>query len=362
MTFTVNTADLDNLSASLDALAVSTGHGRACSGQGDAAHYNQTYIRMETIDPGFLFFLAYRQTEALRETLSGTIQRIGTALMGSASEVSRSNAVYSSLDAEARERLDASYPGAVPGSVEIDLPVICYGPPNLSLPTPTSSMGSDYVAKILTTDWLSPSDIVATLIDLVFDWNPWDEVARVFTGDWDRSSEIASALAHLSSYSANLGQGAGAAAQACLVTWNGEAADAAAEWFNHFLKVGHELEKDFRDLSTHYGALAQSMASLGELAAGLTAQIMDALIYAALCAAAGTATSETVVGGIVFGALAVYEALKAASMIKLLYKTIQDAANYLNAFVAAVTAIAAMVTPAGMSVSIPAPYDNQVVS
>lgn len=360
MTFSVEPDALETLSSELRQLDNSTGYGNVCMAN-DAKSYNQQQIKLSRPgSAGMIFFLVHSQTEELREAIGGTLDKSSTALDGSATEVHLTAERYNSLDEQARQELDAAYPGGG-ASEPYSLAPGCPISPLMVLTEPPAIFPTDWYSKIITNDWLSPSATVSSLIDLVFDWNPINEVAKVFTGDWDDMERVAGACEVLGNYFGALTSAAKTEAGNCMQSWTGEAADAASAWFKKFADFGSEVEGKFDELRGHYVDVSLTMASYGNLLAGLLAQIMDALIYAALLAAAAVVTVETIIGTIVFGALAIFEATKVANLITEAYGVIKDAGDYIDAFTGTVALISSAISARTMEVTVPSSYDNAQV-
>lgn len=360
VTFKVEPDALVKLSSELRQLDASTGYGNVCV-PNDAKSYHERHIRVQSPgDAGLIFFLVYTQTDELREAIGMALDKTSDALEGSATELHATANRYNELDEQARVEFDAAYPGVGTGA-SYELAPGRPKSPLMTLTEPTKIFPSDWVSKIITNDWLSPSDTVATLIDLVFDWNPIDEITKVFAGDWDDMERIASACQILGDYFGSLTSAAKTEAGNCMQAWSGEAADAAASWFKKFDQFGDDIEGKFDELKGHYVDVALTMRSYGNLLSGLLAQIMDALLYAALLAAAAVVTVETVIGTIILGALAVLEATKVAGLIKYAYSVIQDAGNYIDMFVGTVALTSSMISAHSLEVTIPSSYDNEQV-
>jgi hypothetical protein len=360
MTFTVEPDALTELAGDLSALDLSTGYGDMCLVK-DARGYTIEHIDLSGRNVGQLLFLIAQQTTSLRDGINTALDRTSTALSASARELVKAAERYNRLDEDARRELDAAYPEWALSSGDYVLTVACPPSPLDALVDPPELIPTDWFSKILTNDWLSPSATVATVIDVIFDWNPFDEIAKIFVGNWDQLESIGGACEVLGTYFDRLTQAASLQAGECMLEWSGQAADAATEWFVKFAEFGAAAKDNCEELRNHYVAMSTTIAFLGGKLADLMAQIMDAILYAALLAAAAVVTVETVIGTIVFGVLAWLEASKAASLIRFAYETIMEAHDYVEGFVAVVNAATSALTTASFNVPVPGAYNHRQV-
>lgn len=360
MSFSVELAALDKLADEAQGLADLTGYGSYCSAT-TAQMFTYSYVQLGYIPPVSVYSQVAGLTDEVRTNALSVFERMGTTFGASATEVRATAQNYEDLDQAERARLDAAYPDAAAvGAVSLPPPACVVSPAHAfeTIPAPAAT---DWVSKILSANWLSPTDMVATIIDMLFDWNPLDEVSKRFVGDWSYVESTAAAFGQLGDYCRATGNSAINSASAAMADWTGEAAEAAAAWFAQWPGIGDDLGSQFDTLQNEYTTIAIGMAALGDILAGLFAQIMDQILYVALLALAGTALIETVIGTVILWALAVLEAAKVPSLIIEAYQTVQKANDYWNVLAAAVSVIQLQLTPASITAAIPGGYDNTQV-
>jgi uncharacterized protein YukE len=246
---------------------------------------------------------------------------------------------YDSTDKAAAARLDASYPAA-----EIEEPnegyqyyaynhtaafadkmeptqrykeiedhsaEFQYQPSMLDLGSPTM-MARDIIYEA------SQVLVKFGLLDKPYDL--FDSMMKVFAGDWvafrgckDVFDNVADACEDMSS---NLHW----AARSVPNCWEGNAAEGCT---GHLFKIKDamfEAAEPLRKLGEEYEKSAEAMEKLGAVVADLVADAMDEAILVAADGAAAAATSETIVGGLIFGSVALYECYKLLKTLKEIFE------------------------------------------
>lgn len=148
-------------------------------------------------------------------------------------------------------------------------------------------------------------------------WDPYEAILKPLTGDWaglrgckDVFDNVADAFEAMSS---NVRNGV----LSVHAVWDGNAADSARNHLNEIAEALEEAVEPFRELGESYEKAADGAHELFGALADLLNDLVDAVIIFISEATAAVATSETIIGGIGFGAAAGYEAYK-------VYETIKD--------------------------------------
>jgi hypothetical protein len=159
-------------------------------------------------------------------------------------------------------------------------------------------------------DWLSPSHVLLKGIELVFGFNPGEEASRWVAGDWEAVSTVASALDQMAEYAVHLGHVVESGSLDMLEDWQGNAATSAGSYFEELAIAVNSMADPLQGISKEYQAVVAGMQEMASAVASILEQILDKLISMGMKALAATALSETVVGGLVFGGWAAYDAYK----------------------------------------------------
>lgn len=173
----------------------------------------------------------------------------------------------------------------------------------------------DTIDKILSfPDYFSLGHWIYIGCKELFGVNPAEWVAKEIAGDWEAVAKAGSALQNLGTFTKSFAQAVDGGADAMFQGWEGNAASAAAGYFDKvsaalraqlfaYENVGAQFEK------AAYGvwAAAKTIVSLLEL-------LLDLMIAWAIEAAATAASSWTVVGGILGGAAMLATAMKAINV------------------------------------------------
>ncbi|MRG59873.1 hypothetical protein GE115_08325 [Agromyces sp. CFH 90414] len=356
MTFSIQPAALSAQASSLRALADSTPL---------ADTYATDHLTLEWVDTVVLFARARDAAHSTRDAVTAYLASIADAHGRSADElvaiaddsVATDDAIEAELDAAYPESGASSSPPIAPSNQAV---YTAPAPPEDSLVAPADGMPEDLVSTILTTDWLSPSTVVAQIIDWIFDWNYLDEISNKFSGDWDRLYSVSSAIGHLSAYHEAQGAGVTHAMAVCASNWRGNAADAANVFFHETSELLREAAAQLTALAPEFETVARGMKDTADLVAGLFATIMDLAIATAWFYIAGTVLIETVVGTVI-GYLAGTGTLAYLLwLVSQAYEAVQSVLLFFDALGAAVGVLSQFLA-GGAELPLPTPYDNPMV-
>lgn len=156
-------------------------------------------------------------------------------------------------------------------------------------------------------DLMSPTWYVTEAINLVFGFNPLEEVIDWYSGDWETFLKCAEVWTNVgkacTAIAANVTSGNGSLDG----TWDGNAADAAYVYFDELAKKLGEQQDLLDQLHGAYQHMAHSAYLSAEGVKGILSGIIDGLLIVGLEIAAGTALSWTGVGAAVGYGLAALE-------------------------------------------------------
>lgn len=163
-------------------------------------------------------------------------------------------------------------------------------------------------------DWLSPSHVLLKGIELVFGFNPGEEAARWVAGDWEAVSTASSALGQLAEYAGRLGSVLYGDSRTMLEQWAGNAATSAGSYFDKLALAIDGMGPNLEGIADEFQSVAAGMQEMATAVASILEMLLDKLIEMGMKALAATALSETIIGGVVFGGWAAYDAYKATKL------------------------------------------------
>lgn len=330
-----------------------------------AETYLNTHLSLTIVDTALLFAKAIDAANDVKASIAPFLTELHDALQGSSEELGAVAQRSLELDDAVEAELDAAYPDSgTAGSGSTSAPTVNPGqappPPEDALVTPTEMPEEDLIGKVLTTDWLSPSTLIAEVIELFFDWNYLDEVGKKLGGDWDRLYQVSEALNHLSGFVEGNSAHINFNMQHAALSWNGNASDAAAAFFTEMAHLLDDAAAQISTTSPEFETVANGIKSTASLLQGLFSQIMDVAIASAVCYAAGAATSWTGVGAII-GFLSGSGALAyAVWLVSQAWEVLQAALTFFDALSGAVGALQQFMI-GQKSLPMPHPYDNPTV-
>lgn len=148
----------------------------------------------------------------------------------------------------------------------------------------------------------------------IFGFNPAAQVATWFAGDWHGLATNASALENLSRFEHDLSDNVGRCLADVSQSWEGQAADAANQYFSNLVEslTGHA--EALQRISTQYTATADGVWASAKAAVSGLEMLADILLDIALDLAATALLSETGVGLVAGSAIVGYLGVKATSI------------------------------------------------
>ncbi|MDT5036972.1 MAG: hypothetical protein QOE03_2157 [Micromonosporaceae bacterium] len=171
-------------------------------------------------------------------------------------------------------------------------------------------------------DTLDPGAWVMNAINDLFGSNPVEEAMARLGGDWVAYAKCAEAFRNLGEFFQAVGWNLKWGNDSLDGWWSGQAADAA--WIHFDTLAQHCLahREVLREIADQYETAARSAFHFAQAGGPIAAAIIDAAIVAGIAAAAGTASSETVVGGIIGYGIAGFEIYEIGEKVDHLFRLI----------------------------------------
>lgn len=329
-----------------------------------AKSYTTDHMTLQFIDTSFVYSKALFAANETVEALNGYLTALNTALTTSATELKGAATRSLEIDDTIEADLDRQYPDSgVKGPTTPAGDASSGSPHNAvdELKAPATEAPEDLVATILTTDWLSPSTVLAQVLDWIFDWNYLDVISKNFSGDWNKLYEVCDSLKKVGAYTGVQGDNVRYEMAVTAGSWHGEAATAANVFFTDLADNLREAGTRIAELGPQFEMVSRGMISTAALVSGIFAQILDAALVAAICIAAGTVSIETIIGGILGYLCGGIEIGYALWLAKSAYDMVQDVITFFDALNASVGVVSSLLA-GGADLPIPAGYDNAQVN
>ncbi|MFI9764889.1 hypothetical protein ACIHFB_43990 [Streptomyces sp. NPDC051963] len=179
-------------------------------------------------------------------------------------------------------------------------------------------------------DLISPTYWVNEILTAATGFNPMDKAKEYFAGDWEAYAKCGEVWENLGKLCDDISENLKAGNRELDATWDGNAADAAFNYFKAMADRCDELQSDLSALSTQYGIVSRGVWSTAEAVGAILGQIGDAAATAAIAAAAGTLVSWTGWGAAVGYGLAGFEILRIIDLWVDATKTINNAQLIVN--------------------------------
>lgn len=185
----------------------------------------------------------------------------------------------------------------------------------LDAPYPEAAVPDGISKALHWSDWLSPSHDVLAVIELVTGYNPLEATAEKLAGDWRGFAVCEAAVDQLREYFAALALSVNTVADDLDAAWDGHAASAAVASFATSANTIATADGPLADIASNLRNLATAVNQQASLIVTLEEKLIDKGITMAVKSAAAAATSETIIGGILFGALAAADAAEVLHIV-----------------------------------------------
>ncbi|MGK5680150.1 WXG100 family type VII secretion target [Actinoplanes sp. URMC 104] len=286
-----------------------TGYAQQLGRATDDATAIKRYIdaHAKQVTGGELIQIASGSHHQARTSITATMTKLDTILRSSGPELTAAADYYLGTDRQAAATIDRSFPAnlrqcATPLEYEFNT-IVCkpvsFGDPRhvtdrLTAPpepeNPPNALGF--------MDYLSPTSWAMKGFDIVLGFDPVSWIQERFSGDWEAVATMAPVLTNAGAALHDLGLNVQSGATTLYPLWQGNAGDAANDYFTDLATGIAALQAPLQTMATEYHALADAVWSSGEAIGGLIKGMIDAAIIAGIAAAGGTATSWTGVGAV----------------------------------------------------------------
>ncbi|PID98018.1 MAG: hypothetical protein CSA82_01560 [Actinobacteria bacterium] len=176
---------------------------------------------------------------------------------------------------------------------------------------------------------ISPSFWLGTFTDWVLDailgageHDPFKAIGDLIAGDWEKISLASDALSKLGDYYTCLEEELRERVLKIDADWNGGASDAAQHSLKKTADSFGEVAEKLSGLSKDYNTVAIGVFQTADVLTGLLRSLADWGIAAAIAAAAGTATAETVVGAIAGWGVAGWSVWKMLNIVEEIFSAL----------------------------------------
>ncbi|WP_327353319.1 hypothetical protein [Streptomyces sp. NBC_01304] len=162
----------------------------------------------------------------------------------------------------------------------------------------------------------SPSAMAVEASKLLFGFDPFGEITNWVVGDWNKYNDCAEIWGNLGSFCDAVAANVRKGNSNVVVTWGGNAADAASAYFDEFSNKLGDFKETFESLQTCYTQGAHLAFQLAEVLKSFIVILADALVIWLVNLAAAEAANLIPVGGQV-ASIALF-ALAAAQAIRIM--------------------------------------------
>ncbi|MGS2616127.1 hypothetical protein ACVCAH_16625 [Micromonospora sp. LZ34] len=167
-------------------------------------------------------------------------------------------------------------------------------------------------------------------------YDPYESFIKPVAGDWAGVRGCADAFDNIASSLGGMADNLRWAALCSEQHWQGRAATAFQA---HVVNSARKLDVaagPVSALAAEYRRTAEAMFELGKVLGSLLSDLVDAAMIFVATASTAVGTSETVIGGVVFGAAAIYEGYKVWDIVKEALDLVGRADSLTSAFTSAV--------------------------
>ncbi len=318
MTFTVDARGLQGLPAQLDRLSEDASQGR-------------TYVigNAKISYGGILDKISGSHEQAITSAADFFDRVAHPVAQTSAAAVRASIKYYQQSDHHAAARLDATYPtagepkageGAKTGAGFSDVSepqdryraIADYSGEFPLEPRQLITLSMTGFARNLI---IEATDLAAKL-GFGHHWDPYEAILKPLTGDWAGLRGCADVFDNAAEALEDMSRNVRNGVLSVPGVWEGNAADSATHHLDEIAEALEAAAQPFKDIGLSFDKASEAAHELFGALADLVSSLVDAVIIFISEATAAVATSETVVGGLAFGAAAGYEAYEVYELIR----------------------------------------------
>ncbi len=186
-------------------------------------------------------------------------------------------------------------------------------------------------------------------------YDPYESLIKPLAGDWTGVRGCADVFDSLAAALGGMADNLRWAALGADQYWQGKAGTAFQA---HVVGSARKLDVaagPLIALAAEYRKTAEAMFEMGKVLGSLLSDLVDAAMIFVAAASTAAATSETVIGGVVFGAAALYEGYKMWDILKEALDLVGRADSLTSAFTSAVGNFGMAAGPGELPVLAPAP-------
>lgn len=302
-----------------------SGYARQIHRATDDAGAVQSYVTKHTegATGGELIEIANEGHQHAVGIIDGALKRLVQILQASAPELDAAATYYRQTDLAAAAAVDRTMPqtlGQCPTTLEYEFNSMVCKPVDFTDPrlvtgrlkpppepaTPHNALGF--------MDYVSPTSWAMKGCDIVLGFDPVSWLQERFAGDWEALASMDAVLGNAAEGLHDLAFNIQSGVTTVHPKWQGNAGDAAYEYFTDLATSIVALEAPLREIGHAYKVMADAVWAAGEALGGIIKGLLDAAIIAGISAAAGTATSWTGVGAAAGYGIA---AVEVANMLRL---------------------------------------------
>ncbi|MET8256471.1 hypothetical protein [Micromonospora sp. NPDC005205] len=184
---------------------------------------------------------------------------------------------------------------------------------------PDASLTKGFANPIGILDAISISHWINQIIKDVAGYDVIGTITNVFVGDWESFYKAGDAYGNLGQSLQALGQNVSLISSQLDQQWDGQAADAAFNYFRQLGTAAVEQNVVLAQIEEQYHEAGRAIWLLADMIGGLIKLMIDKAIIIGVSAAAGTALIETGVGAVAGYGIATWQAIE-------LVKKVNDAA------------------------------------
>lgn len=295
---------------------------------------------------------AATRAETLRASMADWFSYLQEVLAGVATELRDVAQEGRSIDTEEAAAIDASAPsvydgqtstatevaedGETPRSTDL-MPV--WGPPGGGAgffcdQGPIYDHLNELTVDLVPGDLLSPSQWIDTVLGWLGATSLPERILQEFGGRWGDLRAFADTVRGMGALVDDMRGHLASAAAYIEIGWQGYAASSAKDYFEKLNGVLSDAHVAFTDAGNAFADYADGVEGTAEAVGGAAYSLLDAVLIAAVAAGLGTATIETVIGGIAGWGTAGIAMLRAGSLVK----EINDSFQELNDLITILTA------------------------
>jgi len=180
---------------------------------------------------------------------------------------------------------------------------------------PDDTVTGGFTNPVAIFNYLSPSAWVNDIIEKASGVDIFGLATDAFTGEWAALYKFGDALGNLAPFLQEVGVNIQSGVLRLDQTWDGNAADAAVNYFTTLAAATSRQQDALYECAKGYRDAARGAWQLSDQLGNLLQAIVDKAILAGIAMAAGTATAETVIGGVVGYGMAAYQAMEILELV-----------------------------------------------